>query len=97
MERINILNKIAMLSNEDRKQPLVHNCSFSTFYTNLDLSEPIKIVPYGKTNIISIDKYSQDVASFISWWTNFVLPDLNGFSGFSNVYFDLVNFTIDSK
>jgi len=83
-----------MLTDLDRKEPLVHGCNYVTFHTNLDLSIPVKVIPYGSTKEMSIQRYSQDLAAFISWWNYFVLKDLNGFSGFSNVEFEFENFKI---
>ena len=78
-----------MLTSEDRKAPLERGCNHFTFKTCLDLSEGIKVIPYGNPKKVSIDQYSQDVASFITWWTKCVMKDLNGFSGFSHVKFHL--------
>ncbi|MEK6883340.1 MAG: hypothetical protein AABY22_27175 [Nanoarchaeota archaeon] len=90
MDKINILNKTGMLTAEDRKQPLEHGCEYFRFKTCVDLSEPIKVIPYGTPGgKYSIKWYSQDLASFICWWTHFVKKDLNGFSGFGNVKFEL--------
>lgn len=94
MDKINILNKQGMLTDLDRKEPLQHGCSYLTFETNLDLTEPIKIKPYGLAKEISAEKYSQDLASFFVWWKHFVMKDLNGFSGFSNVKFELIGFKL---
>lgn len=94
MTRINILNKVGMLTNQDRKEKLVRGCEYFTFETCLDLSEPIKIKPHGTSGEYSLDIYSRDVASFIGWWVHFVHKDLNGFSGFSNIKFELVGFVV---
>jgi hypothetical protein len=94
MSRINILNKQGFLSDEDRKQPLEHGCEYFTFKSCLDLSKPIQVIPYGQRNFFTIDEYSTDLAIFITWWSKFVLEDLNGFAGFHNVKFEFVNFTI---
>lgn len=94
MSSTNILNKQGMLSDEDRKQSFVHGCSYFTFKTNLDLSEPIKVIPMGNSPFYSVEVYSRDVASFISYWNYFVAKDLNGFSGFSHVKFELVGFQL---
>ena len=89
MREINILNKPGLLTDEDRKAPLEHGCNHFTFKSCLDLSKGVDVIPYGNPNKVSVDHYSQDVASFIAWWTNFVMKDLNGFSGFSHVKFRL--------
>jgi hypothetical protein len=94
MDKINILNKTGLLSDEDRKAPLSHGCNTFTFETCLDLSMPIKVIPHGTRNMYSLQEYSKDVASFICWWTLFVRKDLNGFSGFHHVQFELVGFEI---
>jgi hypothetical protein len=94
MEKINILNKLGFLTTEDRKEKLQHGCEHVTFETCLDLSQPIKVIPYGNSKELSIQLYSRDVASFICWWTHFIQKDLNGFSGFHNVQFELVGFVI---
>jgi len=88
-DRINVLNKQGILTDEDRKQEFVHGCNHVTFHTNLDLSVPIKVVPYGTSGKIKIDHYSQDLASFICYWEHFIKKDLNGFTGFSHVKFEL--------
>lgn len=89
MPSINILNKQGLLTDEDRKQPLVHGCEYLTFETCIDLSKPIRLTMYGTYTKISVQHYSRDIASFFTWWTNCVLHDLNGFSGFHNIQFDL--------
>ena len=94
MRKINILNKEGFLSDEDRKQPFHHGCSYFTFKTNLDLSEPVKVIPFDSSPFYSVEAYSRDVASFISYWNHFVAKDLNGFSGFSHVNFELVGFQL---
>lgn len=94
MKEINILNKYGMLTDEDRKQPLEHGCSYFTFKTCIDLSKPVKVIPFGSGGKMPIDWYSQDLASFICWWTHFVQKDLNGFSGFSHVKFEFVGFEV---
>ena len=94
MSRINILNKEGLLSPEDRKEKLEHNCDYVWFKTCLDLSDPVEVYMYGEGNLLMHEKYAIDIASFICWWTNFIYKDLNGFSGFSNVKFEPVNFKI---
>ena len=95
MDKVNILNKTGLLTDEDRKAPLVHTCNYFTFETCLDLSEPIKVIPLSnKTDLVSLQAYSKDVCSFICWWSHFVKKDLNGFSGFSNVKFEPLGFKV---
>ncbi|MDD3875492.1 MAG: hypothetical protein PHT69_02665 [Bacteroidales bacterium] len=94
MDKINILNKPGLLTNEDRKETLQHSCDYIEFTTCLDLSEPVKMRLYGTSNKISIQNYSKDIASFICWWTHFVQKDLNGFSGFYNVKFEPIGFEV---
>lgn len=94
MRGINILNKPGLLSDQDRKQKLEHGCQHFTFVTCLDLSTPIKMIPYGSIGKFTMNQYSQDIASFIAWWCHFVQKDLNGFSGFSHVKFEPVGFVI---
>lgn len=94
IDKINILNKVGMLSIEDRKQPLTHQYDYFKFESNIDLSEGVKVIPYGNSKKYSTEVYSRDLASFISWWNYFVLKDLNGFSGFSSVNFELVDFKL---
>lgn len=94
MEKINILNKIGMISDEDRNHKIIHSCFNLSFETCIDLSVPIKVKMIGNSKIISIENYSRDVSSFIVWWTLNVLKDLNGFSGFNNVKYELVDFQI---
>jgi hypothetical protein len=48
----------------------------------------------GNAPFYSVEVYSRDVASFISYWNYFVAKDLNGFSGFSHVKFELVGFQL---
>ena len=96
MDKINILNKVGLLTAEDRKAPLEHGCEYFTFKTCLDLSEPIKVIPYGRLDKYPFQEYSRDVASFICWWTHFVQKDLNGFSGFHNIKWELVGFELVS-
>ena len=94
MERINILNKKGLLSDEDRKQPLERGGMHFTFKTNIDLSEPIEVTPFGISKEYSLHHYSQDIANFILWWTVTVHKDLNGFGGFSHVKFVPIGFTV---
>lgn len=99
--RINILNKEGFLTDEDRKEKLEHGCEYFNFYTCLDLSKPIQVVPYGydpdEVKEVTLDMYSRDVASFIIWWSYFVKRDLNGFSGFYHTKFIPVGFKIISE
>jgi len=94
MDKINILNKVGMFTDDDRKQPISHGCQYVTFYSNIDLSDGVKVVPYGTTGKLTIDQYSQDLASFMCWWNHFIMKDLNGFSGFSHINFELEGFEI---
>lgn len=94
LNRVNILNKHGMLTDEDRKERLEHGCQYFTFKSNLDLSDGIKVIPYGTWDEYPIEKYSQDVASFFCWWNMFVMEDLNGFPGMSHIKFELVGFTL---
>ena len=96
MERVNYLNKIGFLTKKDRKEPLEHGCEHFTFKTNLELSEPIQVTPYGDGayKVFSSNQYSNDVASFISFWNHFVAKDLNGFAGFHNIKWELIGFKI---
>ena len=94
IDKINILMKVGMLSSEDRKQPLTHQCEYFKFESNIDLSEGVKVIPYGNSKEYSTEVYSRDLASFISWWNYFVQKDLNGFSGFGSVDFELVDFKL---
>jgi hypothetical protein len=94
MKRINILNKCGMLSDEDRKQPLERAGMRFKFKTNIDLSVPIEVTPIGNYKECSLHHYSQDIANFISWWTDNVSHHLNGFSGFHQVKFVPIGFTI---
>lgn len=89
INKINILNKEGMLTDEDRKQPLSHGCNSFSFESCVDLSKGIDVIPYGNSKQFSLDQYSQDIASFMCWWTTNVMKDLNGFSGFSHVKFRL--------
>jgi len=89
MDKLNILNYAGFLSDEDRKQKFVRGCEHVTFETCLDLSCGVTVIPYGITKKLSVDQYSQDLASFIAYWTLMVNKDLNGFSGMSHVKFYL--------
>jgi hypothetical protein len=94
MQRINILNKPGMLTPEDRKQTFTHSCEHVTFYGKLDLSGEITVTKFGTVRELSYEQYSQDLAEFMVWWTNFVLIDLNGFHGLRNTKFKLVDFAL---
>lgn len=94
MDKINIFNTYGMLTDEQRKQSISHGCSYFSFETCADLSCGVKVIPYGSREEYSIEWYSQDLASFMCWWTKFVMKDLNGFSGFSHVKFELVGFKL---
>ncbi len=95
MKGFNILGREGYLTNEERKAPLEHGCEYMTFKTCLDLSEPIKLIPYGSPDVISLKHYSEDIANFIAWWTLHVHKDLNGFSGFNNLKFELIGFKVE--
>lgn len=94
INKINILNEVGLLTDEQRKLPLQHGCHCFTFETCIDLSKPIKVIPYGNYKSYSIDDYSRDVAEFFTWWSREVLKDLNGFSGYSNLKFELIGFKL---
>lgn len=89
---MNILNKQGFLTIEDRKAPLIHSCNYLTFKSCLDLSTLIQIS--SSRSIVTLNDYSNDLASFFCWWTHFVQKDLNGFSGFSHVKFELIGFEV---
>lgn len=84
---INILNKQGFLSEEDRKEPLLHGCQYGSFYSCIDLSEPVRYVPYGNGSKIASERFSEDLAHFMIWWTETVFKDLNGFYGVKNFDF----------
>lgn len=92
---MNILNKEGFLTAKDRKEKLQHGGDHLQFSSCIDLSDLIQVWTYGTESTVSIENYSKDLASFFSWWTENVLKDLNGFSGFSNLKFKFVNFTIE--
>lgn len=94
MSKINILDKVGLLSDEDRKEPLQISFGYFTFETCLDLSKPIKIIPLSDIKEVSLEIYTRDITIFISWWTNFVLKDLNGFSGFYHIKYENVGFVV---
>lgn len=94
LNEINILNKKGMLTDEDRKQPITHGCNYVSFESCVDLSKGIKVISYSNSTSLTTKQYSQDLAEFMCWWTLFVWKDLNGFSGFSNIKFELVGFKI---
>jgi hypothetical protein len=90
MDKFNILNYQGFLTAEDRKKPLSHSCRNFHFQSCIDLSSGVKIIPYGSRDTIPLNAFSQDLASFIAWWTMNVLKDLNGFSGI-----DCINYTME--
>ncbi len=94
MDKINILNKRGLLTSENRKEKLSHGCSYLRFESCIDLSEPVKVFQYGSSGEVTLQAYTRDIASFICWWTITVYKDLNGFSGFSNVKFEPVDFVV---
>jgi hypothetical protein len=94
MDKQNILNGYGYLTDEERKEKLEHGCNYFTFESCLDLSQTVRVIPYGNNDEYSLELYSRDLASFITWWSHFVLKDLNGFSGFHNVKFRPVGFKI---
>lgn len=96
MTNINIFGGEGYLTDEQRKKPLQHGCEHLTFESCIDLSKPIRVIPYGNSKECSLQQYSRDVASFFCWWTNNVHKDLNGFSGLHSAKFELVGFTIKS-
>lgn len=92
--KLNIFGGEGYLTDEQRKMPLEHGCEYFTFKTCMDLSSPIEIRQYGTATEQPLTWYSIDIANFISWWTREVAPTLNGFSGFNNVRFIPIGFTV---
>ncbi len=84
---INILNKEGMLTKEERKEPLEHTVGWCTFKSNLDLSDGVIVTSHSQA--VTYQAYSRDLASFIVWWSYTVLKDLNGFSGFQSIDFEV--------
>jgi hypothetical protein len=82
------------LDDNQRKKILEHGCEYFTFKTCVDLSEPIQVIPYGNLNEFTLNQYSIDISNFICWWSNVILKDLNGVSGFNNLKFEPINFKI---
>lgn len=89
MSNMNLFGGKGYLTDEQRKKPFEHGCNHSTFKTNVDLSQGVEIIPYGTDGKLTLEQYSQDMASFITYWNQHVFNDLNGFSGFSHVKFYL--------
>ena len=94
MRGLNIFGREGMLTEEDRIKNLEHGCEHVTFVSCIDLSEPIRVIPHGLAEEISVEMYTRDLASFICWWTNTIMCDLIGFSGFNNKKFELVGFKL---
>jgi hypothetical protein len=94
MGNMNIFGGQGYLTDEQRKKPLQHGCDYFNFESCIDLSKPIRVIPYGNATEFSVEQYSRDVASFFCWWTYNIRKDLNGFSGFHNTKFELVGFVI---
>lgn len=94
MKNINIFGGEGYLTDEQRKMPLEHGCESFTFKTCMDLSQPIEVTQYGIATKQPLSWYSTDIASFIAWWTRNVGESLNGFSGFHNVKFIPMGFTL---
>ena len=94
MERCNIFGRRELLTKEDRKQSLEHGCNHFRFESNIDLSNGIRVIPYGSSKVFSAEDYSKDLMIFMVWWTKNILEDLNGFSGFSNIKFEFVDFKL---
>lgn len=86
MAEKNYFNNFGYLTEEERKKPLTHQGRFFRFETCYDLSNPIKVTP--KVTSDNIQEYSNDLSDFISWWTNFIWKDLNGFNGFGYKKFE---------
>jgi hypothetical protein len=82
------------LTDEQRKKPLQHDCEHFTFRTCVDLSEPIRVSPFGSRTQFSLDEYSNDLSAFMVWWSMNVLPDLIGFNGFHNRQFVAQGFAV---
>ena len=84
-----------MLTKEDRKEPLEHMCNRVIFKSCLDLSDGVIVEPIGSlTKQVSVECYSQDLATFMCFWEREVMKDLNGFQGFSHVKFILEGFEL---
>lgn len=99
MHDFNIFNRRGYLTNEERKKPLVHDCEWVRFESNIDLSEPIKVylISGAKGEKLPLVRYSRDLVTFTWWWTYNILQDLNGFSGFDNLKFELIDFDVDNN
>lgn len=92
-KKLNIFNQEGYLTDKQRKEPLEHICNHFIFKSNMDLSEKIKVIPIGWTEgeefkLVWLERYTTDIAIFISWWTIHVWRDLNGFPGLSCIKFE---------
>jgi hypothetical protein len=84
--RTNFLGFDGYLTYEERKRRLSHSVGNVDFVTCLDLSSGVKVKSFRQ---ITLEEYSNCLSDFIAWWSVNILPDLNGFSGMSSIYFDI--------
>ena len=92
---MNILNKTGLISGNDKKIPFTHIGKYLEFKSCLDLSSGVNIKPISDFEILSIEDYSKELSDFIIWFSENIKNDLNGFSGFDNIKYNLINFNIE--
>lgn len=90
----NFLGTEGYFTAEQRKMILQQGMEYFTIETNIELSAPIRVIPYGSQTEFTIDQYSRDIASFFAFWGTMVAGHLNGFSGMYHLKFELVGFTL---
>ena len=82
---------MAYLTEEERKRATFNSELGIHFHSCNDLSCGVYCESGRQT--VKLSDYSNALAAFITNWTYFTLPKLNGFSGFSHIKFTS-NFTV---
>lgn len=85
---------MAYLTEDERKKTLKHICNHFEFTSCVDLLQVVKIRPLSLTtknlsSEIAAKLVAADVALFTAWWMIAFHEQLNGFSGFGAIKWDL--------
>lgn len=85
---------MAYLTEDQRKEKIIHNCNYFQFESCADLSigVTIRCLHYGLNEILKKkpEILASDSVQFAMWWSRNFHTKLNGFSGIDTIKFTLV-------
>lgn len=80
---------MALLSDKERKEPFTRSVYWLSFSSVVDLSEPVVVTMIGTRTEISGNMLAREISAFTAWHVRNILPQLNGFSGYDTIQWNL--------